>query len=43
MALPQTATLALAGPLAVQGVPVGRAWHDTFELDGELIQVFCNT
>ena len=43
MALPQTAALALAGPLAVQGVLGGRAWHDSFEPDGELIQVFCSS
>jgi hypothetical protein len=39
MALPQTATLALAGPLAVPEVDGGRAWFPAFEDSGELIQV----
>jgi predicted esterase len=39
LALPQTATLALPGPLEVPGTEGGRAWHAAFEEDWELIQV----
>ena len=39
MALPQTASLALGGPLGVEGTDGGRAWFEAFEDDGSLIQV----
>ena len=39
MQLPQTATLALAGPLAVPETDGGRAWLQAFEEDFELIKV----
>ncbi|KAF8060498.1 histidine--tRNA ligase [Scenedesmus sp. PABB004] len=38
MALPQTACLALSGPLRVPETHGGRAWFESFEADGELIQ-----
>lgn len=37
MALPQTACLALSGPLAVPFA--GRAWFPAFDCDGDLIEV----
>ena len=39
MALPQTATLALAGPIEVPESNGGRAWLQAFDDDFELIQV----
>ncbi len=40
MALPQTACLALPGPLVVPGTDGGRAWHEAFDPSTwELIQV----
>lgn len=39
MALPQTACLALSGPLVVPETDGGRMWLNTFEADGELIKV----
>ena len=41
MALPQTACLALSGPLPAPETDGGRMWYTTFEDDGELIQVYC--
>lgn len=38
MALPQTACLALSGPLAVPETDGGRAWFTVFDEDGELIK-----
>jgi hypothetical protein len=39
MALPQTACLALSGPLLVPETEGGRAWFTMFDDFGELIQV----
>ena len=39
MALPQTASLALPGPLTVPETGGGRAWFQAFDDDWELIQV----
>ena len=39
LALPQTATLALGGPLAVPESDGGRAWHDAFAADGSMLPV----
>lgn len=39
MSLPQTACLALSGPLSVPESDGGRAWLTAFDEDGELIQV----
>jgi hypothetical protein len=39
MGLPQTACLALSGPLPVPETDGGRAWFTMFDDDGELIQV----
>ena len=41
MALPQTACLALGGPLAVPFA--GRAWFPAFDDDGDLIEVLIAT
>ena len=38
MALPQTAVLALSGPLPLPGGLDGKAWHESFEEDGSLIR-----
>ena len=37
--LPQTASLALAGPLLVLETGGGRAWHDAFDACGVLLPV----
>ena len=39
MALPQTASLALSGPLIIPETDGGRAWFTTYDEDWELIQV----
>ena len=39
MGLPQTATLALPGPMPILGLPVGRAWFDAFDAAGDLLPV----
>ena len=39
MALPQTASLALSGPLPLPGLLKGRAWFTAFDDRGELLQV----
>lgn len=39
MALPQTATLAVPGPLPVAGTDGGRAWFQAFDESGEVIAV----
>ena len=39
MALPQTATLSLGGPLAVPETDGGRAWHEAFGTDGSTLPV----
>jgi predicted esterase len=38
MALPQTACLALSGPLPVPETDGGRAWFEVFDSDGDLIK-----
>lgn len=42
MALPQTATLALAGPMEVPETDGGRAWFQAFDEEWELIEVSCH-
>lgn len=37
--LPQTASLALAGPLLVPETGGGHAWHDAFDASGDLLPV----
>ena len=39
MQLPSTAALVLAGPLEVPETDGGRAWHEAFDEEWELIQV----
>ena len=39
LALPQTATLSLGGPLTVPETDGGRAWHQAFAADGSMLPV----